>query len=490
MDSNLVKIIKLLIEKAGYIGLYENSIYKKNDKYFFVCSSSAGKLLAEFSRDRNFYLKNNLKQIIPLEIEDKQFYTGFFDICFENFKDITILYPNMIPSRINKKISFGFGDRIGIATHAHAESLEGYDIFPIFAQQSIREITKTSKSGEEVILNSLIGVFQSGFKGNWGSDADHIRDEEWLKKMVDNKFLPYTMFTLDTYDYIDTESCRKDFIDEKEFKIRFKKAEKYIGKTYNFNGFRITYSQDSIYKIVKRYYRALDFLLKCFSIIKDKIYNFDFEPAFDEKGIDTTPEEHFYLASELINDGIEFSSFAPKYFGIFEKGIDYIGNVNIFIENLKVHKIIAMHLGNYKLSLHSADDKFKILGPFANILEENFHIKTSGSTWMESLRTIAQCNPDLFRLILGITYDQIEENSKAYYIKLDNKKIQRLLKAKHPEELIEEKETRQLLHVSYGTILEMYRKDIIRVLNKNEEKYTINIKNNYKKHLESLFGSN
>lgn len=389
-------------------------------------------------------------------------------------------------SKINKDASFGFGDRIGIGTRIHAELAKKYDIFPIFAQQSGREISKIGRNCQNVLKNASAGVLQSGYNGPWGADADHIRDNKWLLKFLNNGFLPYSMFTIDTFDYINATDTK---VDDNRFKDRLYKAKKYIGENYTFAKYRFTYTQDSIYEIVLKYYRAIDFLIDCYNTIKEKIPEFDFEPAFDEKGIDTTPEEHYYLASELIGEGINFTSFAPKFPGIFEKGIDYIGDVDNFIDKLKIHKEISGYFSSYKLSLHSADDKLKVIGPFAQVLQGRFHIKTSGSTWMEALRTLSQCNTDLFKEITGLALENAEKNSKAYFLNLDFKKIKDLLKIRNLEELINMDQTRQLLHISYGTVLKKYMDDIRKSLFINEEKFTSNVIKNYKRYFDAIYGN-
>ena len=391
---------------------------------------------------------------------------------------------NNCPCRMNKNTSFGFGDRIGIGTRIHAELAKKYDIFPIFAQQSAREISSIGRTCQDVLKNASVGVDQSEYKGKWGADADHIRDKEWLLKFLDNDFMPYSMFTIDTFDYINTTITEAD---DNYFKDRLCKAKKYIGKCFTFAKYKFTYSEESIYEIVSRYYRAIDFLIDCYRTIKERIPEFDFEPAFDEKGIDTTPEEHYYLVSELIGDGVNFTSFAPKFPGIFEKGIDYIGDVDNFIDKLKIHKEISDYFSSYKLSLHSADDKLKVIGPFAKILQGRFHIKTSGSTWMEALRTLSQCNTDLFKEILRLALENAEKNSTAYYLNLDFKKITDLLKNKNLEELVDIDQTRQLLHISYGLVLKKYMGDIKKCLFANEEKFASNVTNNYKRYFEAIY---
>ena len=49
--------------------------------------------------------------------------------------------------------SFGFGDRIGLATPGHVEAMRraGAGIEPIFPQQSIREMARTSRSPRNVM---------------------------------------------------------------------------------------------------------------------------------------------------------------------------------------------------------------------------------------------------------------------------------------------------------------------------------------------------
>jgi len=49
-------------------------------------------------------------------------------------------------------------------------------------------------------------------------------------------------------------------------------------------------------------------------------------------------------------------------------------------------------------------------------------------------------------------------------------------------------ETRQFLHVSYGTVINAYRKEIIKTLYEHEQVYMENIIKNYQKHFEAILG--
>src|SRR2546429_1749874 len=73
--------------------------------------------------------------------------------------------------------SFGFGDRLGFATPGHVASMRraGQGIAPIFAQQSIREMTRTQRTPEQVMGDALRGAAEAGFSGVQGADADHLK---------------------------------------------------------------------------------------------------------------------------------------------------------------------------------------------------------------------------------------------------------------------------------------------------------------------------
>jgi tagaturonate epimerase len=469
--------------------IYSNSFHLKEDKIFFLVKNRNNKFFGEICTEGNFLLNNPIKSLHFNDFRDYAFDVRFFECSIENSKKIMNFLEYLKPVKINQKASLGFGDRIGIASGAHVKLIKEYNFFPVFAQQSVREIVKTGKDCESVLHYAVMGVFQEGYKGVWGADADHITDKEWLKIMINNKYVPYTMYTIDTYDYVNTyEKINKiDLSTDKNFKERFKKAKKYIGKNLNLNGYSFNYTEDILFSIVKKYYKSLDFLKDCYEMIKFSNQEFDFEPAFDEKDMDTKPEDHFYIASELLSEGVDFNTLALKFPGKFEKGIDYDGNLDKFIKDLSVHKEIVNYFGCYKLSLHSADDKFMIFKPFRDILKEDFHIKTSGTTWMESLRTIAQLKPLLFREIFGATLSNAEKNSADYHISLDYKKIYKLSKGIDPEDLIDIKETRQLLHVSYGLIIDKFKNHIIEVLSKSEDLYYGNIIKNYRSQLNLIF---
>lgn len=485
------KIIEIITDKLkeDYFAIYDNSIHIYGEKIFFLCRKNSRKFLGETEYGKDFFFKESLYKTIKFEYGNRELSIGLFDPIKENSKKIVPLFPHLEPKRINKRTSFGFGDRIGNTSVMHAGLTGSYDIFPVLAQQSAREIVKASKKIEDILHDTVMGIFQSGFKGDWGADADHIRDKEWLGLAINNDYLPYSMFTIDTIDFIESDlKILGNGVDEnKDYKKIQAIVKKYTGKKIKFLDWEYIYREDNLLKIIGRYNKSLSHLKSCFSMIKEKISEFDFEPTFDETNIITLPEEHFFLVNELVDNEVEFSTFALRLPGIFEKSVDFIGDESELGSSIKIHNEIVKHFGTYKLSLHSADYKFKVFRLFRNVIGDNFHMKFGGSSWREAVRTIAQVDMDLFREILNISLKKAEENSIAYHMKIDTGKISSIIKTTDQDDLLEIKEVLQLLEISYGTVLGRYRNAIEDLLIKNEVAYGQNITDNYRLHFNKIF---
>src|SRR5215468_9887005 len=92
--------------------------------------------------------------------------------------------------------SFGFGDRIGLATPGHIESMKraGAGFAPIFAQQSIREMNRTGRTPREVVGAAVHGMEQCGWTAPNGADADHLKTNADVDITAAEGF---TFFTID-----------------------------------------------------------------------------------------------------------------------------------------------------------------------------------------------------------------------------------------------------------------------------------------------------
>ena len=70
--------------------------------------------------------------------------------------------------------SFGFGDRLGLATPGHIAAVHGTGLAPVFAQQSVRENTRTGRTPQQVLDDARRAVEAAGWDAPWGADADHL----------------------------------------------------------------------------------------------------------------------------------------------------------------------------------------------------------------------------------------------------------------------------------------------------------------------------
>src|SRR5512145_2207375 len=91
--------------------------------------------------------------------------------------------------------SFGFGDRLGLATPGHiaAARAAGGKFAPIFAQQSVRENTRTGRTPQQVMDDAKRAVESAKWDLPWGADADHLKTVDDLQPFVE---VNYTFFTV------------------------------------------------------------------------------------------------------------------------------------------------------------------------------------------------------------------------------------------------------------------------------------------------------
>lgn len=497
--NNKVKLkdnIKNTLQKyklSNYF-VYPNSFhFDDNRLVFFLVKNSREKFLGVCG------IKNNLSKagfsgVVGEDIilENSDLLLRFYNKNRKNYIKLLSIIPALLPVTLNKNASFGFGDRLGLATPGHIRVINEYkNILPVFAQQSVRELNKTNRNFKNVIEDAAWNIFQEGYNGNWGADADHLKEKRYFKEAVDAGF---TMFTLDTSDVLNEKALSMSSLDIDncyDLDSGYIKdiRKRYAGKKHKIGDFSIIFNEDNITRIGLIYGKALDFTLEIFSFLKENVNFFDYEISFDETNSVTTPEAHFFISSELNRRNIKFNSLALKFPGKFEKGIDYLGDLEEFEKNIRIHSKIAKEFGNYKLSLHSGSDKFSIYSAFFKYTDGIFHIKTSGTSWLEALHVISICNPKLFREVYKIAVENFEENKKAYSMSLNYTDIPKSLdnlSDKELRDLVYNKTIRQSLHISYGQILEEKREEIYNLISENEELHNSFIESYLKKHFRAF----
>ncbi len=478
--------------------IYPASLKEKKDQFFFMVKDKQKKYLAVAG--------------LPVKVKESDFYADkeksinnkenlLFQLCpltHHNLTQLNLILNYLKPSITRMKPSFGTGDRLGIATPAHIHAFRGKNIFPVLGQLSTREITRTESSIQRVLDNAIWGCFEAGYEGPFGADADHIKDLENLQEAIDCGF---TFYTLDPSDHINVkiiqinkEELRKKYQDLPE-KDEMEKI--YLDKEYHIGNQKLVFNQDSLAELLLTYLEAIKHVEKCYQFLKEHHKGeFELEVSIDETPNATSPLAHLWIASELNRRGVSFQNIAPHYIGDWEKGIDYIGDVDTFREEFRLHCRIASEMGGYKLSLHSGSDKFSVYPIFARETDGFFHIKTAGTSWLEAVKVIAMCQPDLYREIHNFALQCFAEDRFSYHLSTDLQKIPDIAKLKDEKlvHLFSDNNSRQLIHITYGSILRkkdemggyQFRNQIYKVLFENEDKHYQEVTKHIKHHLELL----
>jgi tagaturonate epimerase len=124
------------------------------------------------------------------------------------------------------------------------------------------------------------------------------------------------------------------------------------------------------------------------------------EVSMDETEEPQTPPQLLLVLAALAGEGVPVQTVAPKFTGRFNKGVDYVGNVERFEREFHDDvAVLAFAVKRYglpaslKLSVHSGSDKFSIYAPIRRALSKfdaGVHIKTAGTTWLEELIGLAE----------------------------------------------------------------------------------------------------
>jgi hypothetical protein len=404
----------------------------------------------------------------------------------------------LCPTLLGLKTSAGLGDRIGIATPGHVRAVRDMNgsIAPIFAQQSIREMKRTGRSPQQVLDDATWGIFEEGWHAGAGADADHLKTNQDIDACFAAGF---SFFTFDPGEYVDATAqlAYKKTLEEKLNGIPEylqPSATGLVGMTLEVEGHRIHLSKEAIVRAAVKYGRAIDQIVDMYEHLKyvAGYLPFEVEISMDETDSPTTPAEHVYIASELKRMGVGWVSFAPRFVGQFEKGVEYIGDLLAFRADIAVHAAIARRFGPYKLSLHSGSDKFSLYPLFVEATHGLAHLKTAGTSYLEALRTIAAIDLEFFREIYAFAREHFESDRLSYHLSADLSRTPKPTDIQDASSLFEQFDTRQVLHVTFGSVLSAKNGDgsprfydrLMKILRQNREAYFGNLETHFRRHLE------
>jgi tagaturonate epimerase len=294
-----------------------------------------------------------------------------------------------------EKYSFGLGDRFGKEGLAQLQAVQeinrlGIPVVPVW-NKSNREHLIIGSVPEDVEKEAAAAVAAGGYRGNYYVDADHI--------------------SLDTVDRF-TDSCNFFTIDVARY-IGLKpdpaSVSRFLSSCGRYTGilkipgietpFRVT--RQLLLALAENYLAAMEEVKKIYDhICRAKAKgSFVTEVSVDEAGEPQHPVELFFILAMLKDYQVEVQTIAPRFSGLFAKGIDYLGDVNLFAgefhNDMAMIRFAIRELGmpeNLKLSVHSGSDKFSVYPAIRAAMQKfdaGIHVKTAGTTWLEEVIGLA-----------------------------------------------------------------------------------------------------
>jgi hypothetical protein len=455
------------LSEAGF-AIYPRSVVETDDAAYGLARGPEGRVLV-ISGERSSFAGEDRGDLL------------LCSLSAENAAALRERLPWLKPQTLGLKMSAGCGDRLGLATPGHIRALRrAGDFAPIVAQQSMRENARTGRSPQQVMDDAMWGLFQEGWREPWGADADHLMTTADVDICV---AAGYSFYTIDPGAHVDNEAhCAafEDLVDKvhalpwealsdspQELHVR------YLGQEFEIEDLVLEFDQESLARAAAKYGKAIAHTARMYRHLAAAIAprSFEFEVSVDETETPTSPLEHFFVASELRRLGVHWVSLAPRYIGSFEKGVDYIGDLDEFDAEMAKHAAIARAMGPYKLSIHSGSDKFSVYPIFARHAGNLIHLKTAGTSYLEAVRAIGSVDPAFFREILAFARECYGEDRATYHVSADVARVPCAedLADNELTSVLDTFDGREVLHVTFGSVLNRFGDRLLFVLDANEE---------------------
>jgi hypothetical protein len=307
-----------------------------------------------------------------------------------------------------EKYSFGMGDRFAQQGEAQLKAIlkakeRGVSITPVW-NKSYREHKTVKTSPPDLRAEADAAVKALNWTGPYRVDADHITMDT-----VDAFIETSDFFTLDVASYIGKpapENSIEEFIERRR---------SYIGEL-SIPGISDQFSatEQTLRSIAGKFLLAAIEAGKLYAhIAKIKgADNFIAEVSMDEVEDPQTPVELFFILSALADYNVKAQTIAPKFSGRFNKGVDYVGDLQRFAKEFEEDILVIKHAigefslpDNLKLSVHSGSDKFSIYQPINRLIikhDAGIHLKTAGTTWLEEIIGLSEAGNEALELAKDI----------------------------------------------------------------------------------------
>lgn len=409
------------------------------------------------------------------------------------------------------QFSIGVGDRFAHQAKAQLRACtmaaqHGAEIIPVWNKSNREHVTIGSEPASTRAAADA-AVKELNWRKPYHVDADHIRLE------TVGRFLPHSDFyTIDVADWIGKPADAKavgSFVElhselvgrisipeiEWPFQTTLADVERMAGKYL-----LAVHEAGKIYRHIVKMKGGQKFIT---------------EISMDETDNPQTPVELLVILSAIADEKIPIQTIAPKFTGRFNKGVDYVGDIEQFEKEFNDDlAVIAFAVKQYnlpetlKLSVHSGSDKFSIYAPMRRALarfDAGLHIKTAGTTWLEEVIGLAESGGSglvLVREIYAGALEHIDELCAPYLtvIDIDRKKLPPAATVNHwtSEQFVSalrhdqgdknfNPHLRQLVHVGYKIAAKMGDR-YLDELKTHEAMVSKNVTQNlYERHIKPLF---
>lgn len=410
------------------------------------------------------------------------------------------------------KYSIGVGDRF---SHQGKAQLSGImkanekgnlDINPVWNKSNREHIYVGSKPADTRI-EADNAVKALNYKGQYFVDADHIN-----LSTVEPFIAVSDFFTLDVAAFIGKES-KKEEIDS-----FIASCEKYTGELH-IPGISepLNITKELLEDIANKFLAATQQASEIYEHLKEEkgVGNFITEVSMDEVESPQTPVEMLFILKMLADKKVPVQTIAPKFTGRFNKGVDYVGDLEQFAKEFEEDVLIIDYAvkefglpEELKLSVHSGSDKFSIYPIISETITKHnkgLHLKTAGTTWLEEVIGLALAGGEALDLAKKIYANSINRKDElcapyADVIDIDSSKLPTVEEVNgwtsekyantlrhipgHPDY---NPNFRQLIHVAYAVAAEMGT-DYTTLLEKYADVVASCVEENiYDRHLKRLF---
>jgi hypothetical protein len=409
------------------------------------------------------------------------------------------------------RFSIGVGDRFAHQARAQLTACKraaeaSVQVVPVW-NKSNREHTIIGSSPRETRAAVDRAVRELGWTAAYFCDADHINLET-----VREFLQPCDFFTIDVADRIGTAA------NDAEVAAFTRRHAGLVGRLA-LPGLPqpLAIEREDLERVGRKYLAAALQAAEVYRAIEQAKGrgNFLTEVSMDETDRPQSPAELLLILAALSDADVPLATIAPKFTGRFNKGVDYVGDAEVFARELEQDMAVVHYAvevfglpSELKLSLHSGSDKFSIYSVVHRAMEKmdaGLHLKTAGTTWLEEVIGLAQSGGEALALVKEIYTEALAHRDElcapyAAVIDIDVSKLPQPAEAERwtaeewtralrhdPTDPLYNPNLRQLLHVGFKIAARMGRR-YLDMLEQHEDTVSENVTQNlFARHIAPVF---